>query len=92
MVDHLLRLTVRSAPTGSVVRVRLATIADQAEFALEDAGPMVPEAELAQWFAPGQEENLALVRRIVESHYGTLTVANLPRQGRRFAFTIPVRI
>ena len=92
VVDHLLRLAARSAPAGSVVRVRLAATADQAEFALEDEEPMVPEAEPAQWFASGQEENPALVRRIVESHYGTLTVANLPRQGRRFSFTIPVRI
>lgn len=92
VVDRLLALAARSAPRGSAVRVRLAVIADQAAFVLENEGVAVSEVELAQWFEPGRQENLALVRRVVESHYGTLAVANLLQQGRRFSFTIPVHV
>ncbi|MEW6595415.1 MAG: HAMP domain-containing sensor histidine kinase [Thermodesulfobacteriota bacterium] len=90
VVEQLLEFVVQGAPTDSSVRVRLAVVGGRAEFVLEDAGPAVSEAELAQWFLPAGGPNLSLARRIVESHYGTLTVANLPCQGRRFSFTIPV--
>jgi len=70
-----------------------------AEVSVTDDGPGVPAAERERIFEPyvraagvaeagGLGLGLAIARRIVEAHGGTLGVADAPGGGSRFAFTL----
>jgi signal transduction histidine kinase len=87
------RVSVRPGP-GSPPRTVVVEVADQ--------GPGVEPAERARLFepffrgrlaregqVPGSGLGLALVRRIVEGHGGSVTVASPPGQGTTFTVTLP---
>ena len=69
--------------------------ADQARISVEDTGPGVPEEALPRLFEPffttrpgGLGIGLALCRRIVEAHGGTIWAENT-ENGARLTFTLP---
>jgi signal transduction histidine kinase len=70
------------------------------EVAVSDAGPGVPAADRERIFEPyvqagehsragGLGLGLAVCKRLVEAHGGTITVTDRPGGGSRFAFTLP---
>ena len=68
------------------------------EVAVSDDGPGVPPAERERIFGPwvrgdrregGLGLGLAICKRIVEAHGGTIAVGDAPGGGSRFAFTVP---
>lgn len=82
-------LSAEESPTGtgSVVRIRVA-----------DTGPGIPEAELQRIFEPYRQAGprrggvglgLAIVRRFVEAHGGTVRAESRPGSGAVFTVEIP---
>lgn len=66
------------------------------EVVVEDGGPGIPEADLAQVFLPfyttrpeGTGLGLAISLRIAEAHGGTLKAENRPGGGARFVLSLP---
>jgi signal transduction histidine kinase len=83
------------------VRVALAAVAGGVAFTVRDEGPGIPENERSRLFKDfgrlsaqptGGEKStglgLAICRKIVEAHGGTVTVENLPGRGCEFCVTL----
>ena len=81
------------------------TAANGQEFsvAVRDQGPGIPESERDRLFKDfgrmstkptGGEKStglgLAICRKIVDAHHGTITAENLPGGGCVFRFTLPI--
>ncbi len=103
-VLHNLLLNARDALAGRPrPRVRLHTHAltekdaHFIEFRIEDNGPGFPEAMLGRLFEPyvttkdkGTGLGLAVVKRIVEEHGGSISAGNLPDGGAGVTIRLPV--
>lgn len=104
-VGNLVGNAVAHAPAGSRVQLRVDVTADAVTMHVDDAGPGVPPDERARIFSPfvrGQASaadraqgqagvglGLAIARRIVEGHDGTLVVGDAPAGGARFTIHLP---
>lgn len=103
VVDNLLSNAVKYSPPGSTVRVALHELADGSHtFSVLDQGPGIPENERDKLFKDfgrlsaqptGGEKStglgLAICRKIVEAHSGTIVAENLPAGGCEFRVTLP---
>ena len=101
--DNLLRNAIRFAPAGSELLIGAAISGESAELWVQDQGPGVPEEELLRIFDPftqvdsardhaagGYGIGLALVKRIVELHDGSVLAENrFP--GLRITMRLPLR-
>ena len=103
VVDNLLSNAVKFSPHGSTVTVVIHGDRRHCGFAVQDQGPGIPENERARLFSnfgrlsvkpTGGEKStglgLAICRRIVEAHRGTLTAENLPGRGCEFRVALPL--
>jgi signal transduction histidine kinase len=100
---NLLDNALKYAKPGSSVEVSARPVLVEGrrmvEVAVRDEGPGVPPEEREHIFQPyargrgappgGLGLGLALCRRIVEGHGGSLVLAEPPGGGARFAFTLP---
>ena len=87
---------------GSPIRVEARQEDSEAVIAVLDTGPGIPGDELERIFDPfyrgttararetGFGLGLALARRIVEAHGGTIRASNLPGSGARIEMRLPV--
>jgi signal transduction histidine kinase len=88
-VENVVRNAIRHTPPGTAVEVGLALEGGRARITVRDQGPGVPEQALPQLFEPfyrvesdrnrmsgGVGLGLAIVRRAVQVHGGTVTAAN----------------
>jgi signal transduction histidine kinase len=102
VIDNLLSNAVKYSPPGSVVTVELGERDGHVSFAVKDQGPGIPEQERSKLFKDfGRLSNLptggesstglglAICRKIVEAHRGTITAENLPQRGCEFRVTLP---
>ncbi len=102
VVDNLISNAVKYSPPGSVVRVELHADAKGVGFSVKDQGPGIPENERHRLFKDfsrlsvrptGGEKStglgLAICRKIVEAHHGTIIAQNLPTRGCEFRVTLP---
>lgn len=105
VVDNLLSNAVKYSPPGSVVSalVRADSAAGHCSFAVRDQGPGIPDNERDKLFKDfstlsakptGGEKStglgLAICRKIVEAHRGTIVAENLPGRGCEFRVTLPL--
>lgn len=105
VLGNLLSNAVKYSPPGSTVRVtaQFDTPAPTCSFAVRDEGPGIPEGERDKLFKDfsrlsvkptGGEKStglgLAICRKIVEAHHGTIVAENLPVRGCEFRVTLPV--
>ena len=103
-VENVVRNALRYTAEGSEVRVRLETrdsaTGRQLQLCVLDQGPGVPEAELATIFEPfrrgsaarqgeGHGLGLAIARRVIEAHGGSITAANRPEGGLAVCMELP---
>src|SRR5690606_25220063 len=101
VLNNLVGNAVKFSPPGSEVRIAVASDGDAVTVSLPDAGPGIPAAEQDKLFAPftrlsarptGGEKStglgLAICRRIVEGHGGTLTLASTVGEGATFTFAL----
>ncbi len=102
VVDNLLTNAVKFSPPGSTVEVELQAVPGRLTIAVHDQGPGIPEAERDRLFKDfgrtsvqptGGEKStglgLAICRKIVEAHRGTIVAENLPAGGCVFRVTLP---
>ena len=100
--ENILDNALRYTPPGGEVTVTLAPQPDQVTVSVSDTGPGIPTQDLPNLFAPlyrgessrnrktgGAGLGLAVSRRIILAHNGTLTAANIPRGGALFIATLP---
>jgi two-component system, sensor histidine kinase and response regulator len=102
VVDNLLSNAVKYSPPGSTVTVDLAATEGGHSISVSDQGPGIPETEHSRLFKDfgrtsvkptGGEKStglgLAICRKIVEAHRGTITATNLPERGCVFRVFLP---
>ncbi len=105
VVENLLSNAVKYSPPGSVITVLVATdrASGTCRLAVRDQGPGIPENERDKLFKDfsrlsvrptGGEKStglgLAICRKIVEAHRGTIAAANLPDRGCEFRVVLPL--
>jgi two-component system sensor histidine kinase CpxA len=103
-VDNVVRNAVRYTRPGSAVDVLLEAAGDAAIVVVRDHGPGVPDSELERIFSPfhrvesdrnretgGVGLGLAIARRAIAVHGGTITAANAPERGLVVTIRIPCR-
>ena len=104
VIDNLLSNAVKYSPPGSTVTVTIQADARVGicSFSVQDQGPGIPEGERDKLFKDfgrlsvqptGGEKStglgLAICRKIVEAHRGTITAENLPTRGCEFRVVLP---
>lgn len=103
VVDNLLSNAVKYSPPGSTVTVELHANDRACSFSVKDQGPGIPEHERDKLFQDfgrlsvrptGGELStglgLAICRKIVDAHRGTIVAENLPDGGCEFRVTLPL--
>jgi len=103
LVDNLLSNAVKYSPAGSTVRVAVASEGSLARVSVEDQGPGIADEDIPRMFGEfqrlsgqptGDEKStglgLAIAKRIVEAHHGTLSVESRLGNGSRFSFSLPL--
>jgi signal transduction histidine kinase len=103
VIDNLLSNAVKYSPPGSTITVELRTDDGRCIFSVLDQGPGIPETERDKLFkdfgrlstVPTAGETstglgLAICRKIVEAHRGTISAENLAERGCAFRVTLPV--
>jgi signal transduction histidine kinase len=99
-VDNLVRNAVRFNPEGQPIEVQARLQGEHIELSVRDHGPGVGDEHLTQlgepfYRAPGQSApghglGLAIARRAVERHGGTLNLANHPQGGFVATLDLPL--
>ena len=102
VVDNLLSNAVKYSPPGSTVTVLIRQENGQAGFSVRDEGPGIPVGERDKLFKDfsrlsvqptGGEKStglgLAICRKIVEAHRGSIEANNLPTRGCEFRVSLP---
>jgi two-component system sensor histidine kinase/response regulator len=103
VVDNLINNAVKYSPRGSVITVIVHANESIAGFAVRDNGPGIPESERHKLFKDygrlsaqptGGEKStglgLAICRKIVEAHDGSISVENIPGRGAEFVVSLPL--
>jgi len=101
-IENIIRNAVRFTPEGTVVQVFLRERPAVIEIVVEDEGPGVPEEALSQLFDPfyqvdesrphgdgGSGVGLAIARRAVQLHGGSIRAENRETRGLRVTIRIP---
>jgi signal transduction histidine kinase len=104
VVSNLVSNAVKFTPAGGCVTLRARALEDAVEIAVVDTGVGIAADQQALVFeefrqaggdylrkAEGTGLGLALARRFVELHGGTLRVESALGQGSTFAFVLPRR-
>jgi PAS domain S-box-containing protein len=96
-LTNLLRYTLRSSPEGGTVRLVLASTPHGLSVVMEDQGSGLSGADSQRVFQPfftsratGAGLGLAVVRRVVLAHGGTVDVKERPGGGARFELVLPL--
>lgn len=102
VADNLISNAVKYSPPGSTVTVEIHPETEACGFSIKDQGPGVPEAERDKLFkdfsklsakpTAGEKSTglgLAICRKIIDAHGGTITAQNLPAGGCGFRVTLP---
>jgi two-component system sensor histidine kinase CpxA len=100
--DNVLRNAIRFSPEGGTLTLSLQKQGQDIVFQLRDQGPGVDEAQLEEIFAPftqvdhsrnhangGYGIGLAMVKRIINMHYGEVSASNNLESGLCIEWKIP---
>ncbi len=103
VIDNLVSNAVKYSPPGSTITATIRSDPAQrtCSFAVQDQGPGIPDSERDKLFkdfsrlsnqpTAGEKSTglgLAICRKIVEAHYGSITAENLPARGCEFRVTL----
>lgn len=102
VLNNLISNAVKYSPAGTVVTVTLDATAEAVVVTVTDQGPGIPADELERIFEPFERSSvkstngekssglgLAIARKIVMEHHGTLTARNNDGRGTTFCMTLP---
>jgi two-component system sensor histidine kinase HydH len=97
VLSNLLRNAVQASPPGSPVYARVATEERNLLYEVRDTGTGIPPGQEAAIFEPfhtnrplGNGLGLAVARRVVELHGGSIQASNHPEGGAVFRVRIPL--
>jgi two-component system sensor histidine kinase HydH len=97
VLSNLLRNAVQASPAGANVFARVAAEPDALLYEVRDVGTGIPPGQEALIFEPfhtqrplGNGLGLAVARRVVELHGGSIQATNHPEGGALFRVRIPV--
>ena len=103
VAENLLANALRHTPENGDIQVAWDREADRTTFSVSDNGPGIPPGDLPHLFVPtyrgeasrnrktgGAGLGLAIARRIVRSHGGEITAANLEGGGAVFTVSLPI--
>lgn len=97
VLSNLLRNAVQASPPGSPVFARVATEERSLLYEVRDVGTGIPPGQEAAIFEPfhtnrplGNGLGLAVARRVVELHGGSIQASNHPEGGALFRVRIPL--
>jgi signal transduction histidine kinase len=97
VILNLLTNAYEAMPSGGTVRIGTRVVDDAVEVAVSDTGAGMDEQTREQVFEPffslkikGTGLGLAVSKRIVETHSGTLTIASQPGQGTTALIRLPL--
>ena len=103
VLENLLENALRYTPEGGAVNVTLRPQKERVEVYVHDSGPGITPDDVERIFdrsyslqnQPADYEGaglgLAIARRIIELHDGTLEVQSEPGNGAQFIFSLPVQ-
>ncbi|MFY0528908.1 sensor histidine kinase [Archangium gephyra] len=98
-LENLLRNAVQASPTGGLVHVALGSVPGGICLTVEDQGPGVSAGDAHRIFEPffttrttGTGLGLAVVRRVVNAHGGTVSVGQRHGGGARFELRLPLQL
>lgn len=97
-LSNLLRNALHASPSGGVVRVTLSRVVESLSLMVEDEGAgMAAGVDAQRAFEPfftvrasGAGLGLAVVRRVVLAHGGSVHASNRPGRGARFEMVLPL--
>ena len=97
VVDIIVRNAIDAMPQGGVLRVEAERDGHSARLTIQDSGHGIAPAEMELVFQPyfstkinGLGLGLAISRRIVEAHGGTITAASRVGEGSTFVIRLPL--
>jgi signal transduction histidine kinase len=103
VIDNLLSNAIKFSPPGTTITVELSEDGNQQTISVQDQGPGIPAGEMNMLFQSfgktsvrptGGEKStglgLAICRKIVEAHHGTVSAANRENGGADFRVTLPI--
>ncbi|MEJ5327340.1 MAG: PAS domain S-box protein [Candidatus Bathyarchaeia archaeon] len=95
---NLIKNAVDAMPSGGVLKVVSHQKAGTVELIFSDTGMGIPEEVKDRLFTPlvttkaqGMGFGLAICKRIVEAHRGTIAVESAPGKGATFTITLPLK-
>ncbi|HQF40491.1 MAG TPA: hybrid sensor histidine kinase/response regulator [Opitutaceae bacterium] len=102
VIDNLLSNAIKFSPPGTTISVVFSEDATTQTVSVQDQGPGIPPDEMGMLFTSfgktsvrptGGEKStglgLAICRKIVEAHHGTIAAANREGGGAAFSVTLP---
>ena len=95
---NLIRNAVEAMPEKGVLEISSYQTRDNIEIAFADTGVGIPEEILPKIFSPlfttkaqGMGFGLAICKRIIEAHGGTITVKTEVNKGTTFTISLPTK-
>ncbi|MGA3290085.1 MAG: PAS domain S-box protein [Candidatus Bathyarchaeia archaeon] len=95
---NLIKNAVDAMPEKGTLEITSRQTKDNVEIAFVDTGTGIPDETLPKIFSPlfttkaqGMGFGLAICKRIIESHRGTITVKTAVNKGTTFTITLPIK-
>lgn len=101
-IENIIRNALRYAPENQAIQVTVLSNDKDIQISIEDSGPGIPEEKLSQVFdaffrvddsrterTGGFGLGLAIAKRAILLHHGTIYAENLPQSGLNVVLTFP---